>query len=95
MHYQVGQRGYDTAGTSCYVARASRVLGAEFELWRYWVVDEVDGKPGEGRVRLLKIGEFVASGEPMGKIVPRSTAEQTLMPEFAHFGLSKKMRRSA
>lgn len=74
VKYERGTCGRDQNGSACFVSRVVEVKDIKGTVYRYWVVDSEDEKPGTGPMRLLELGAFVGPG-PSAKKVKRE-------PEF-------------
>ena len=67
--HATGTRGVDQMGTVVWVVRAVEVKGVKGTIYRYWVTEDRD----VGFLRLLDIGQFVASEAPVEN--PKSESE--------------------
>jgi len=81
VKHEKGTRGTDSTGRAVYVARVVEVKDVQGTLYRYWVVNEENGRPGTGYLRLLDIGGFVADADPPKKTKPAIEYEMSMIPQ--------------
>ena len=79
--FPVGTRGLDQWDTPVRVVRACEVKGVKGLIYRYWVINEENGRPGSGPLRLLDIGQFTSTEDEVSKVKPVSEYRMQMMPE--------------
>lgn len=77
--FEIGQR-IEHGGRQAYICRRTEIKGSKPTAYRYWAVDEVDGKP-DGKMYPIKMGQFISI---MGvtRVVGLDLFEQIVIEEF-------------